>query len=190
MATSRIAILGWGSLLWEPHAEFDKWHDSWKSDGPEIPLEFSRISSSRLGALTLVIDHAHGQATTVSYSMSKRLSLDEALVDLRCREGATLSSIGFVCRGGAGNRAREEKTKAAISAWVDRTLDIDAVVWTDLKSNFEEKSGKPFSIDAAISYLQNLNVVAKVKAAEYAWRAPPFVRTPLREALETKPWFP
>jgi hypothetical protein len=30
----QIAILGWGSLLWEDRPEFDEWHDNWRSDGP------------------------------------------------------------------------------------------------------------------------------------------------------------
>jgi hypothetical protein len=51
----KIAILGWGSLLWEGGAEFDRWHDEWRLDGPVLRLELSRVSSRRLDALTLVI---------------------------------------------------------------------------------------------------------------------------------------
>jgi len=39
-----IAILGWGSLLWDQCTEFDSQHDSWNYDGPELKIEFSRIS--------------------------------------------------------------------------------------------------------------------------------------------------
>jgi hypothetical protein len=42
----RIAILAWGSLLWEGGAEFDRWHGQWKFDGPTLELEFCRISES------------------------------------------------------------------------------------------------------------------------------------------------
>ena len=37
MATKqRIAILGWGSLLWDDAANkrFDRWHDRWRDGGP------------------------------------------------------------------------------------------------------------------------------------------------------------
>lgn len=44
----QIALLGWGSLLWEGGAEFDRGHDEWRLDGPELKLEFSRVSTSRL----------------------------------------------------------------------------------------------------------------------------------------------
>lgn len=56
----RIAILGWGSLLWEGGQEFDTWHGPWQYDGPTLKLEFSRVSKKRLGALTLAeLDQLH-----------------------------------------------------------------------------------------------------------------------------------
>ena len=122
--------------------------------------------------------------------MSKRGNLDDAIDDLRCREGTFLNSIGFIRKDGAAGRARDEGSKEAISAWIGQNPDIDAVVWTDLKSNFEKICEKPFSMVAAIAHVQSLDAIAKVKAAEYIWRAPPFVKTPLRQALQTKPWFP
>jgi hypothetical protein len=51
-----IAILGWGSLLWDRKPEFGKWHDDWRADGPLLKLEFSRMSATRLGTLTLAVD--------------------------------------------------------------------------------------------------------------------------------------
>ena len=36
----QIAILGWGSLLWEERPEFDKRHDGWRCDGPSLKLDF------------------------------------------------------------------------------------------------------------------------------------------------------
>ena len=82
--SKRIAILGWGSLLWDGDDHFDRWHDAWKYDGPSLRLEFSRVSSSRLGALTLVIDPQHGSETTVAWCLSKRKDADDAVADLRC----------------------------------------------------------------------------------------------------------
>jgi len=42
-APPRIAILGWGSLIWDVRAEFDDQHDEWHDDGPELPLETFRL---------------------------------------------------------------------------------------------------------------------------------------------------
>jgi hypothetical protein len=63
------------------------------------------------------------------------------------------------------------------------------VVWTDLESNFELETGRPFSVSAAIEHIQGLEDDGKLKAAEYVWRAPEFVDTPLRRALQEQPWF-
>ena len=73
-------------------------------------------------------------------------------------------------------------------AWV-RRKKLDAVVWTALRGNFREKTRQPFSVDAVVSYLKTLKSEAKVKAAEYVWRAPDFVKTPVRSVLQREPWF-
>ncbi len=65
----------------------------------------------------------------------------------------------------------------------------DVVVWTDLGSNFDEICGNSFDIDAALAHIKSLDREAKSGAAEYVWRAPRFVDTPLRRALHAQPWF-
>src|SRR5713226_4147257 len=92
----RIAILAWGSLLWEGGLQFDSWHHAWQYDGPTLKIEFSRVSKRRLGALTLVIDPDHGSPTTVAWCLSKRESLENAIADLRCRENCLVEDIGRI----------------------------------------------------------------------------------------------
>ena len=48
---------------------------------------------------------------------------------------------------------------------------------------------KDFTVKAAIEHLQGLPPEGKALAATYVWRAPSFIRTELRVALETEPWF-
>ena len=182
----KVAILGWGSLLWE-NADFDARHEEWQSDGPSLPLEFSRISSTRSGALTLVIDYAYGSLVTVAWCMSKRQYADDAVVDLRCREGCSIKdirslSIPLLQEGSGPPEA------SVIAEWAS-VRHIDVVVWTGLPSNFETKRDTPFSVEHAIRYLKTLPPEGKARAAEYIWRAPKFVDTPLRDALQTQPWF-
>lgn len=179
----RIALLGWGSLLWEPNEAFDAHHGPWESGGPILKLEFSRKSQTRLNALTLVIDEVHGSQTTVAYSLSSRFDVDDAIIDLRCREGTTLKNIGFVRKDTGRHQCRSEGIHKSIDEWAV-SKKMDAVVWTDLASNFEG-----FSVPAAIAHIQGLEPKAKVKAAEYVWRAPEFVDTKLRVALQAEPWF-
>lgn len=191
-APMRIALLGWGSLLWEGGAGFDKCHDEWNPDGPQVPLEFSRISKRRLGALTLVIDHEHGAPTTVAWCFSIRRRVEDAIYDLRSREETTVENIGRLALPEALHPVDGDERNDAVvdpmAVWA-RNKGIDVVIWTALASNFTSKAKCPFSVSAAIAYLKTLPPEAKAKAAEYVWRAPDFVQTPLRRALQQEPWF-
>ena len=191
----KIAILGWGSLIWdrdtEKGREFDRWScGKWQiAKGLELPLEFSRVSVSRMNALTLVIDEKHGTKCRVSYVTSKRKTLNDAICDLRCREGTSFNNIGYWPTDSGTSKC--EATRKSIGAWAKK-LSFDAVVWTALKSNFIEKSKtrqKGFTVENAIQHIKNMTREEKVKAAEYIWRAPNEIRTRLRDKLETEPWF-
>jgi len=183
-----IAILGWGSLLWDERPEFDEHHLPWEFDGPELKIEFSRISQTRGGALTLVIDPANGSSCRVAHAKSKRRDPEDAICDLRSREGTTRENIGIHFANGSLNQSKDQNTLAAITAWA-KTKAIDVVVWTDLTSNFQKVCGSAFSTASAVAHVRALDGGAKSGAAEYVWRAPAFVNTPLRSALQTEPWF-
>lgn len=182
----KIAILGWGSLIWDVRPEFDDFHEDWLCDGPGLKLEFSRISKSRKRALTLVIDEQCGEVCRVAYALSKRKNLDDAVCDLRCREDTILERIGYAFVGNGGSGV--PNVPDTIKPWA-KEKKLDVVVWTGLQSNFESITQKPFSIPEALTHLKELAAEGKAKAAEYVWRAPKFVRTPLRSALEVEPWF-
>lgn len=181
-----IAILGWGSLLWDAYDSFDASHGPWKNGGPSIQLEFSRISHSRQGALTLVIDELNGRLCKVAYCVSKRAKLDDVIEDLRRREGTSKEKIGYL--DADGNHKNADPANKIIKQWAD-DKKLKGVVWTNLESNFANELKTSFSMASAISYLQGLGASGKVKAAEYIWRAPSFIKTPLRDALEIEPWF-
>lgn len=180
----RVAILGWGSLLWDPNPVFDAWHDPWQFDGPVLNIEFSRISESRGGALTLVLDNKHGAATQVAYCLSKRDQISEAVADLVKRERTSSKQIGFVHASGRA-RHRNEIVGNTIAEW-RATTSFEGVVWTDLASNFEEKTGQSFSVDAAVQYVENLGEDGRLLVLQYIVKAPDFVRTPLRRALSER----
>jgi hypothetical protein len=189
-AGANIAILGWGSLLWDARSDFDSQIGPWKYDGPTIPIEFSRVSSTRGKALTLVIDEHNGALCQVAYATSRRKNPDEAIADLRQRERCPLARIGCLFADKVRNPKQSPQTYWAVAAWA-KTKSFDMVVWTALASNFEEEScnKKNFTIPNAIEHLQSLDADGKAKAAEYVWRAPAFAMTPLRDVLEAEPWF-
>ncbi|MBI3742879.1 MAG: hypothetical protein HY261_01135 [Chloroflexi bacterium] len=114
--------------------------------------------------------------------------MNDAVSDLRIREGTTLKNIRHMDVRAQAPGPKQNEPENAIVAWA-RAKKIDSVVWTALTSNFRECGRPAFSVAAAIAYLQNLDPAGKAKAAEYVWRAPSFVKTDLRVALEKEPWF-
>jgi hypothetical protein len=181
-----IAVLGRGSLLWDKKPDFDDQIKAWCFDGPVLKLEFSRISAkSRSSALTLVIDGQHGAPCTVAYAISKRRFLEDAISDLRCREGTVHRRIGYLINGGAKG---EPDVPDTIRTWL-QNRGFDAVVWTGLGPNFMEKTGIDFTVEQALTYLSGLSTEGKSEAANYIWRAPDFIQTPLRQAVQVEPWF-
>lgn len=185
---SRIAFLGWGSLLWDRNTPFAKQVGPWRMDGPSLPLEFSRISARRDGALTLVIDPRHGAPCRVACAESRRALPVEAVTDLRDREETQHANIGFALAAARQAQGRHPAVVAAIQAWA-RAHRFDAVVWTDLAGNFEDLRGEPWTVDAALDYTRALEPPVQIRALDYVRRAPEFVVTPFRTALEAQPWY-
>jgi hypothetical protein len=183
---TKIAILAWGSLLWDKtHREFDKHHGAWQSDGPLLKLEFSRKSASRLNTLTLVIDPVRGEECKVAYALSKRRTVEKALADLQAREGTSRRHIGCVFADGSRRQGRDADSVEVILRWA-RGASLDVILWADLPGDFTPVSRNKF-VKAAVNYLQRLPAEAKALAAEYVWRAPDFIVTPLRTALQAEP---
>ena len=119
----RIALLGWGSLLWDKDDAFDDRHGRWLDDGPSLKLEFSRISEKRRGALTLVIDSEHGMDAQVAWSLSRRDRIGDAAKDLGKREKTGANRIGVYSVTGGSHAATQvyspqSKTGLANGTWM------------------------------------------------------------------------
>ncbi|RWD10415.1 hypothetical protein [Mesorhizobium sp.] len=192
-----IAVLAWGSLVWNhgilaTAAEFEP-------IGPLLPIEFCRVSGD--GRLTLVIDEAVGSACTIYAAPSAFDALDHALQNLWKREGREGEElprdirehgrVGFVDRisGQASAKAIERHPRSVdtIKAWAQEN-NYDAAIWTALASNFHEpdRAGEPFSVGAAIRYLETLNAPKLSAALGYIRSAPSEVQTPVRAAVNVR----
>ena len=190
----KIAILAWGSLVWNKRGL--KTTGAFEPNGPKLPIEFCRVSGD--GRLTLVIDETHGKLCTTYSARSVFESLDDALVNLWIREsraGATVptnirihSAIAFVdlVTGITSPRAMRRLDVAnAITAWA-KDFSFDAVIWTALGIKFKPVVGEPFSVSSAIKYLAGLNTESQSKAFEYIRKAPLTIQTPLRTEFELR----
>jgi len=186
---TRIAIIGWGSLLWDLDNLSPFVKDRWLvNSGPRLPLEFSLVSSKRLGALALAIDHENGNDAPSSTIYSTRNEIAAARADLAARERCHLDGIGFIDRSSSNSHCRSLATLAAIKAWFDQS-PIDAAVWTDLAPNFFRRTGQEFSLENAERYLLSLAERPLREAKRYVTNAPGGVDSPLRNLLNQKSWW-
>jgi hypothetical protein len=184
----KVAIIGWGSLIWEP--EPLRIAAAFTPQGPLLPIEFCRVSTTgvRKDFLTLVIDQDDGTLCKTYAAPSALATLDEAIGNLRDREKTTEENVGFVDLA-AGNRgapagARHPASVETIAAWAQAS-GYDAAIWTALASNFA-KFGEPFSTTAAIAYLEKLEARDAAKfasALDYIRNAPPEVETSVRDEV-------
>jgi hypothetical protein len=182
----RIALLGWGSLLWAP-GELEtvgKWH----SDGPWLPIEFARVSGEK--RLTLVLFEAAGLVRTY-WAESASGNLDAARANLRLREKCQdVSHVAYIIRGRDVFHLPFAGLTARLHSWLEKNPQLDAVIWTDLRSNFEEKREEPYTVQAGLTYLKELSEQdAHHKAEEYIRKAPSQTDTCLRQrAREELGW--
>jgi hypothetical protein len=175
----RIAVIGWGSLIWNPRDL--QIRGGWNNDGPLLPIEFARISGD--GRLALVLYPGVDSVRTLwAYSAYEDLGL--AKENLRKREATIMKRIGYVSI--ANNQSSCQTVPEicdVIHQWAEEK-GLEAVIWTDLSSNFESKTGMPFSDDNTIAYLRSLMCESLEKAEEYVRKAPRQIRTTIRERIE------
>lgn len=171
----KIAIIGWGSLLWKP--ENLSVIGEWNSNGPVLPLEFSRISSD--GRATLVIDEEHGEKCASYWILSSNTDLVSAKENLRTREGTTNANIGSFLKN--EKLSGSCNIEQIIYKWLLSKQDIDAVIWTSLESNWIEKRQNEFSLEDLNRYLgENSD---NQRMIDYFHKAPPQISTAGRETF-------
>lgn len=181
----RIAVIGWGSLIWCPGSL--RITSRWRPDGPELPIEFARIS--RDGRLTLVI-YPGSRAVRTYWALSAFDTIKEARENLREREGATTTRSIDVLQAGDDHDAEMPASQNAMLAWLKCNRDLDAVIWTALESNWQKQRRCAFSRDDAVRYLSELKCkrddagLKYDRACEYVRNAPQQIRTGVRELLE------
>jgi hypothetical protein len=187
----KIAVLAWGSLVRDPRDV--QAAAGFAPNGPLLPIEFCRVSGD--GRLTLALDETFGAVCKTYSAPSAIQSLHGAIEDLMLREGTSdASEVGFVelASGKQSDIAmqRHPNAVAAIAAWA-ASNGYDAAIWTALKSNFDEpdKGGEPFSVTAAIRYLETLesrDAANFARALAYIRNAPIEVETPVRDEVNKR----
>jgi len=185
----KIAILGWGSLLWDPRDL--KLDAPFEPTGPNLPIELCRISKNR--RLTLIIDERFGTLCQTYAAASAFTDLAEAVENLRVREEmSSAADVGFAVIASQERSPHAVKRHPhAIETIADWTAHAgyDAAIWTALDSDFEAQTREPFSVNAAMRFLEHLeqhDPDAFARALEYIRRAPGATQTPVRETTAAR----
>jgi len=178
----KIAVLGWGSLIWDKRT-LSVEDEIWEKDGPQLPIEFARISAD--GRLTLVI-HPGSKVVPVLWNIMGCNDLKVATENLKEREGSSdINIIGYVDLTNETNQNGDEGICKSIRVWA-KDKDLVAAIWTNLGANFKDKQNEPFSKENIIKYLKSLKLDTEkeAKAKEYIIKAPQQIRTEMREHIE------
>jgi len=182
----RVAILGWGSLLWDRGTL--QVSGNWKKDGPSLPIEFARTSGlkdkEKPPYLSLVLHPDAGLIRTywdVSFLTEHR---DDAICDLRKRERCTLSDIAHLPADTA--QSPIPGVDLRIREWLlSKRAQIDAVIWTNLPPKLEQR--QTFIIEESIAWLDNLRANNRQeRAQQYIQRAPSQTDTCLRRQVRER----
>lgn len=155
----KIAVIGWGSIIWDKGSL--KTTGDWRHDGPELPLEFCRISSPGKSKerLTLVLSEIGTKCITY-WDLMAATDLKTARNNLRDREGAVTDDIEIYLRD------QNPLSRAAVhmESWLKGHPEVDAVIWTGVSSNWRLLRNKDFSKEDLIQYLDSKkSSIARIK---------------------------
>lgn len=174
----RIAVLGWGSLIWNQGVL--QISGEWKEDGPKLPIEFARVS--RNGRLTLAITSG-SESVQVLWNIMGMSEIEQAIRNLQNREEMpTKEGIGWTNLKENKTVSRNTEEGGKVGEWANRK-GLDAVIWTDLEPNFESHTGMALEGENVVKYLRSLPLEAQKKAEKYIRCAPRQMKTRMREYI-------
>lgn len=177
----KIALLCWGALYW--NCKGLKFKGSWNYDGPRLPIEFARKSDKT--PLTLVLYQKAPKIQTL-WNRLDFSDLSEAVCALATREGTPERNIGFYSQfDGRYCCNAVPDIIGTIKEWV-KSKGLDAVVWTDLGSNYVETVKAELSAESVYQYINGLDTNEKIIEKEYVIKAHPQIDTPIRCLMKVK----
>jgi len=179
-----VAVIGWGSLIWCPGSL--RIRTRWHRDGPRLPIEFARISGD--GRLTLVI-HPGCEEQTTYWALSEYGDVGPAIQNLKEREGCSTERMASMR---TDDESGEDAIKVEIKEWLRNKTEVDAAVWTNLRSNWHDKRCQEFNVEAAVRYLEQLEqhqqeaVELLKRTRDYVRNAPEQIQTKVRERIRER----
>ena len=167
----KIAYIGWGSLLW--NNEVLQLKNNFKHTQIKLPINYSRISfidENNNGKLTLIIDEKYGEKCNIWYGETKIKNLDKAINTLKKREYTIKDNIGYYnfVKGTFRSKNLSKKNLNKLKSSF-KNKGFDAIIWTDLSSNWDKVEKNSFSNLKAEKYIQSRKYIKELyeKQIEY-----------------------
>ena len=175
---SRIACLGWGSLVWNPGGL--PIQREWFKDGPLVPVEFLRKSEN--GRITLVL-HDSAVPVRALWAIMDSADVQVAREALRAREGVYNANFDRDIRAWSVGDENAPTLIPEVDKWA-RARGVDAVVWTALGPKFQRNDDVP-TAGQVIDHLRALQGRTREEAERYIRRAPAQIDTRYRREIES-----
>lgn len=176
-----IVCLGWGSLCWDPRT-LPVQAGHWETDGPALPVEFTRVSQDK--RVTLAITPGAPE-TPVLWKPLHLDRLDKAISALADREKIKPANIQYSIGIWSAQQTSHHAQVTAIGSWAAER-GIEAVIWTALKPRFKEESDRIPNVEEVIQCLNGLEDEVRATAEQYVRRAPAQIATPYRAVIEER----
>lgn len=173
---TKIACLGWGSLVWDPRELAIQ--RQWFEDGPLIHVEFTRQSLD--GRITLVLVEGAKPVRSL-WAVMDTSNLASAKSALRKREDIPEKNA----EKHIGSWSIGQPSPALIPGlgeWASSHA-VSHVIWTNLPPKFNKEEKIP-SADEVIKYLEGLMGAQREVAERYVRFAPKQIDTTYRRRIE------
>lgn len=150
----------------------------WYGDGPELPIEFSRVGDGGELATAICIN---APAVPACWALMAVDTLDEACAALRERE-----QIPAERQDGVGTLlvTREQGRPVGLLGQWALERQVDAVIWTALPPRYMGIEGRIPSDRDAVAYLAGLTGEKLEHARSYIAQVPQQIDTPYRRVIE------
>ncbi len=171
---TRIACLGWGSLVWDPR-ELPIQRE-WFEDGPFVQVEFARKSSD--GRITLVLTPS-ARAVRSLWAVMDLTEVSGAREALRTREGIPKPGADKIAEWTCGQEV--PNMIVDLPQWA-AARGVEAVIWTALPPKFDA-CNEP-TLSQVVDYLSGLTGNARDNAERYIRLTPRQIDTSYRRGIE------
>lgn len=182
-----IALIGWGDMIWNP--DILQLGGGWRPGGPDLPIEFCRIG----GGFRVTLAFLESDEKKATYWAPTAVTdLVVAAKNLRQRLKSMPDVMHFVTKSGDSDKNADAESVELVAEWLEGHPSLEAAVWCGLRSNWETKRQKAFSVEDVVDYLRELELSGRVDPArQYFVRAPLLNRTPLWDrVMSSLSWEP